>query len=561
MVDDQTEVSRPRADLGRTAGMPVEGEVFAGRYHVERLLGRGGMGMVYLAVQSPLDRPVALKVLRPPTDPHMDPQFYSRFLREAEAAARLQHPHTITTYDFGTTDEGIPYIVMEYLEGRDLRRALASEWPFSLDRTLHIAQQICKSLQDAHEKGMIHRDLKPSNVLLVKRDDDVDFVKVFDFGLVKFRDEDQDLTQAGVFLGSPRFTFPEALDSAAKVDHRADIYSTGVLIYTMVAGQPPFSGEPMAVLSAHLNEIPRPMCEVDSFALSCSALESVVARCLRKDASDRFQSMRELHSALRAVTVSLDDDELSLKLDVSHSRSLWDAEFKDEDEDSKTTHRDLSVIPLRTGNQGPGVREMAVASLLVVLGAIAMVMMFGGGRLAPDSEPAPPLAPLEESEEARVELREVGVSLRSGEVGLAVSYMASDGRWKQLGVIDEALLQSWDGTLESPWWTAEVELGQQVLSILLVSQGRPGRRLEFPIGESGVRFDLAEDDPQRSIGREEDSGTGRAEASSSGEAPLGARSKRRPAGEPSKPSPAKKAEPKKPNQGGGISPDYKDNPY
>ena len=554
MSDDHTEVSRPRADLGRAPGMPVEGEVFAGRYQVERLLGRGGMGMVYLAVQSPLDRPVALKVLRPPSDPHMDPQFYSRFLREAEAAARLQHPNTITTHDFGTTDEGIPYIVMEYLEGRDLRRALASEWPFSLDRTLHIAEQVCKSLQDAHEKGMVHRDLKPSNVLLVRRNDDADFVKVFDFGLVKFRDEDQDLTQAGVFLGSPRFTFPEALDAAAQVDHRADIYSTGILIYTMVAGQPPFSGEPMAVLSAHLNEVPRPMCEVDSLALSCPGLESVVARCLRKDPSDRFQSMRELYSALKGVAFSLDDDELSLKLDVSHSRAIWSAEF--DDEDNKTTHRELSAIPGSAGNQGRSAREIAVASLLVVL--VAMAMMFGGGRLTTDT--APVSAP-QELEEVKVELRKVGVSLRSEEVGLAVSYMASDGRWKRLGVIDEELLQSWDATLDSPWWTAEVELGQQVLSVLLVSEGRPGRRLEFPIGESGVRFDLGEDDSQRSIAKEEDPVAAQPGGAAGGEAAPSIPAKRRQAEGPSKPLPAKKKETKKRDEGTGISPDYKDNPY
>jgi len=556
MVDDHTEVSQRRADLGRAPGMPVEGEVFAGRYHVERLLGRGGMGMVYLAIQSPLDRRVALKVLRPPTNSHMDPQFYSRFLREAEAAARLQHPHTITTYDFGTTDEGIPYIVMEYLEGRDLRRALASEWPFSLDRTLHIAQQVCKSLQDAHEKGMVHRDLKPSNVLLVKRDDDADFVKVFDFGLVKFRDEDQDLTQAGVFLGSPRFTFPEALDAAVKVDHRADIYSTGILIYTMVAGQPPFSGEPMAVLSAHLNEVPRPMCEVDPLALSCAALESVVARCLRKDASDRFQSMRELHSALKAVAVALDDDELSLKLDVSHSRVLWSEEF--EDEDSKTTHRELSVLPAGAGTGRLGVREMAMASLLVVLGAMALVTMFGRGPLVPTTEPIPAL---QEAEEARVELRDIGVSLRSEEVGLAVSYMARDGRWKPLGVINEALLQTWESSLRSPWWTAEVELGQQVLSVLLVSEGRPGRRLELPISDDGVRIDLAEDDSTRSIPQEEGGLPGGSQASTSDEVGQPVTPKERQLAEPVRPSPAKKAEPEKGNQGSGISRDYKDNPY
>ena len=491
MADDGSQVSAP-GEMGSPArGMPVEGEIFAGRYHVQRLLGRGGMGMVYLAVQAPLDRPVALKVLRPVDEQHMDQEFRSRFLREAEAAARLQHPHTITTYDFGTTDEGIPYIVMEYLEGRDLRRVLASEWPFPLERTLHIAQDICKSVQDAHEKGMIHRDLKPSNVLLVKRDDDEDFAVVFDFGLVKFSGEDQDLTQAGVFLGSPRFTFPEALDSAVAVDHRADIYSTGILIYSMVAGQPPFNGEPMAVLSAHLNEMPQPMCEVAPRAHSCAALESVVARCLRKDAADRFQSMRELGAALKKIETAVQRDEVSLELDLSHNRAMWANEFSgDDDEDRKPTYRTLRVDTAKPERPRWGPTHMVFLLVVVLFAVVAMVGMFlgGGGRLtqSPSVDSA-----ANEGDQRAPELRDIGVSLLSAEVGLAVSYMGVDGRWNSLGVITTALQESWPSSAQSPWWTAQIEPEQQVLSVLLVSPNRPGRRLELPIEESGVRFDLA----------------------------------------------------------------------
>jgi serine/threonine protein kinase len=534
--------------------MPVEGKVFAGRYLVKRLLGRGGMGMVYLAAQAPLDRPVALKVLRPPSEPQMDPQFYSRFLREAEAAARLQHPHTITTYDFGSTDEGVPYIVMEYLEGKDLRNALACEWPFALDRTLHIAQQVCKSVQDAHRKGMIHRDLKPSNVLLVTRDDDKDFVKVFDFGLVKFRDEDQDLTQAGVFLGSPRFTFPEALDTSVVVDHRADVYSTGILIYTMVAGQPPFSGEPMAVLSSHLNDIPRPMSEVDPYALSCPALESVVARCLRKDASDRYQSMAELHAALKEVAASLDSGELSLKMDPSHSRALWSAEFADED--SKTTQRELSIIEsLPEESPSRRLREVSLFAFFVLLTAVGVVIFFFAGEERSPDSPAE-AAPAERKADEKAEHLKVGVSLLSDELGLAISYMATDGRWRQLGVITEELQGRWKPSAQSPWWIAQVEPGQQVLSVLLVSPGRPGRRLELPITESRVRFDLSEEsaassEPEKTSVHVAPQGEVQSEVSPAHESDA-ADEKKSLAGENA---------PKNPKKEPSISSDYKDNPY
>jgi|GEM_PF-1820389 len=555
MADDNTQVSVPSEGATPPSGMPVEGKAFAGRYLVKRLLGRGGMGMVYLAVQAPLDRPVALKVLRPPSEPQMDPQFYSRFLREAEAAARLQHPHTITTYDFGSTDEGVPYIVMEYLEGKDLRDALASEWPFALDRTLHIAKQVCKSIQDAHRKGMIHRDLKPSNVLLVTRDDDKDFVKVFDFGLVKFRDEDQDLTQAGVFLGSPRFTFPEALDTATVVDHRADIYSTGILIYTMVAGQPPFSGEPMAVLSSHLNEVPRPMSEVDPHALSCAALESVVARCLRKDASDRYQSMAELHEALKEVSALLDSGDLSLKMDPSHSRALWAAEFSDED--SKTTQRELSIIEELPEERQPGrLREfgLLVLLLLVAVVGVGLVSFVFDGQ-GPAIEPVAKVAPVEPAAEKQAEHRDVGVSLLSNELGLAVSYMSTDGRWKQLGVISEDLQGRWDSSDDSPWWTAQVELGQQVLSVLLVSPGRPGRRLELPIDKNRVRFDLSED--PAALAEPENTVSGPSQSEEQSETVPAADS----AEIDEKKASADENPPKEPKKGSSISSDYKDNPY
>ena len=302
--------------------MPKPGEEYAGRYTIERLLGRGGMGEVYLARQAPLDRPVALKILKAPETIEDDPNFDARFLREAAAAARLQHPNTITVYDFGQTDEGQLYIVMEFLEGTDVRTSLAHEGIFSAQRAIHVCKQICKSLREAHAKGIIHRDLKPANVLLIERDDDVDFVKVLDFGLVKFRDEVSEITLAGKFLGSPRYTSPESLDRHAIVDHRADIYAAGILLYTMLTGAPPFDGDPMQVLNAHLHEMPKPMYRQNPAAQTTPELEALVARCLEKKPADRFDDMADLLAALREVGAYFGDEHTeTLDLELSDGES------------------------------------------------------------------------------------------------------------------------------------------------------------------------------------------------------------------------------------------------
>ncbi len=302
--------------------MPKPGEQFAGRYTVERRVGRGGMGEVFLARQAPLDRLVALKILKPPESIEDDPKFDARFLREAAAAARLQHPNTITIYDFGQAEEGHLYIVMEFLEGTDVRTSLAHEGVFSAQRAIHVAKQVCKSLREAHAKGIIHRDLKPANVLLIERDEDVDFVKVLDFGLVKFRGEASDITLAGKFLGSPRYTSPESLDRNAVVDHRADIYAVGILLYTMLTGTPPFDGDPMQVLNAHLHEQPKPMYRMNAAAQTTPELEALVMRCLEKDQANRYQTMADLLATLREVGAYFGDEHTeTLDLELSETSS------------------------------------------------------------------------------------------------------------------------------------------------------------------------------------------------------------------------------------------------
>src|SRR6202165_1395138 len=186
------------------------GRVINDRYKVMEEIGHGGMGKVYKALQSPLDRVVALKVLGAGHD--RDPNFYKRFFLEASVTAKLTHPNTITLYDYGQSQDGIFFIAMEFVDGRTLSAAMQQEGPLSQDRVVHIAQQICRSLREAHGLGIIHRDLKPANVMLLDQHDDHDFVKVLDFGLVKFFSGDNpegDITNAGTFMGSPHYIAPE----------------------------------------------------------------------------------------------------------------------------------------------------------------------------------------------------------------------------------------------------------------------------------------------------------------------------------------------------------------
>src|SRR4051794_11070185 len=163
---------------------PLLGRVINDRYKIIEQIGHGGMGRVYRALQKPLDRVVALKVLGAGHD--RDPNFYKRFFLEASVTAKLTHPNTITLYDYGRTEDGIFFIAMEYLAGRTLSQAMQQDGTLSQERVIHIAQQICRSLREAHALGIIHRDLKPANVILLRQHDDHDFVKVLDFGLVKF---------------------------------------------------------------------------------------------------------------------------------------------------------------------------------------------------------------------------------------------------------------------------------------------------------------------------------------------------------------------------------------
>jgi serine/threonine-protein kinase len=278
------------------------GRVINERYRVVSLLARGGMGRVYRAEQSPLGRAVALKVLHPNYKGEHDPEFHKRFFLEAATCAKLTHPNTVTIFDYGRSDDDVYFIAMELLEGRTLHRALRDDVVIEPTRALHITRQICRSLREAHAIHIVHRDLKPANIFLIEHDDDADFVKVLDFGLVKnTEDTTEDLTQTGLFMGSPKYMAPEQIQGE-RADGRVDIYALGVMLYEMLVGKVPFDRpNSVNILMAHVHEAPPPFAKINPAVNISPALEAVVMKCMAKNPTERFPSMDELLKALKIV--------------------------------------------------------------------------------------------------------------------------------------------------------------------------------------------------------------------------------------------------------------------
>ncbi|PTL83995.1 serine/threonine-protein kinase [Vitiosangium sp. GDMCC 1.1324] len=305
MVQSGAQAQSAPADVGD----PLIGRVLNDKFRIVEALGAGGMGRVYKAVQAPLDRPVALKVLNPQYSEGKDPGFQKRFFLEAAVTSKLRHPNTVTIIDYGKTDDGVLYIAMEYLEGQTLAQLLTQQGPLAWMRVLNIAQQVARSVREAHKVGLIHRDLKPANIMVLNQEDDLDVVKVLDFGLVKSFLPDRglpneaELTQAGVILGSPQYMAPEQARNVS--DPRSDVYSLGVVMFQMLMGRPPFqAAQSIDVIFKHLNEAPPIFGAIWPGHTVPQEVEALVMRCLNKRPEERFQSMDEVLEAIRRTASS-----------------------------------------------------------------------------------------------------------------------------------------------------------------------------------------------------------------------------------------------------------------
>ncbi|HET9722762.1 MAG TPA: Stk1 family PASTA domain-containing Ser/Thr kinase [Actinomycetota bacterium] len=269
-----------------------EQPVLAGRYRVERELGRGGMAKVYEGTDTVLGRQVAIKLLAPQFAE--DESFVQRFRREAQAAARLSNPNVVSVFDTGT-DGGVHFIVMEYVEGRTLEDYLAGGGRIMPDRAIEIAEDVCGALSAAHAQGVIHRDIKPGNIMLTPTGQ----VKVADFGIARMTTTAETVAQTASILGTASYLSPEQAQGQP-VDGRSDIYSLGCVLYEMVAGRPPFLGDsPVAVASKHVLEQPTLPSKLNRDVTP--DLDAVILRALAKNAANRYQSAEEFRADLDRV--------------------------------------------------------------------------------------------------------------------------------------------------------------------------------------------------------------------------------------------------------------------
>ncbi|MBC8070590.1 MAG: serine/threonine protein kinase, partial [Deltaproteobacteria bacterium] len=279
------------------------GRTIAERYRVDDLLGIGGMGAVFRGHHLGLERNVAIKVLHPSLS--RDADISARFDREARSSSRLDHPNCVQVTDYGTTEHGMKFMVMQLLEGSELGKVLGKPLP-SL-RAIAFTLQICRGLEHAHAQGVIHRDIKPENVFVVRDRDGQDVLKLVDFGIAKIMSaserSDGRMTRVGLVFGTPAYMSPEQA-AGVEADERADLYSLGVLLYEMLAGKPPFySDDPVALVRMQVSADP-PRLPADVPPM----LAAVVERSLAKQRDDRFQSAKEMRETLEGVQQLLRGD-------------------------------------------------------------------------------------------------------------------------------------------------------------------------------------------------------------------------------------------------------------
>jgi serine/threonine-protein kinase len=386
---------------------PLLGNMMAGRYLIEKKLGEGGMGAVYLATHAVLEKQVALKVLH--GEFARKPDLVTRFMQEAKAASRIRHENVIDISDFGSTPEGLVFFAMELLKGHDLHEEIARAriaahlLPWS--RTKKIFLQICSALSAAHAKGIVHRDLKPENVFLVEFLGDGDFVKLLDFGIAKLTEESGEggrkLTKTGMLFGTPEYMSPEQARGDT-VDARVDVYAMGCILFQLCTNRVPFEAENfMGVLSLHLTEPPPTIApEVFDQIGAPRALGDVIARALEKDRNARWQTIDELANAVREVCGDPIPADRSSPIKLPSSvpapavttTSMPRAQTNNEARSKTAWTGNLRVPEIAVeGDRAPAKSKMPLiaGAVLVAGGAIAAaVVMSSHGGSSPAAPPA-----------------------------------------------------------------------------------------------------------------------------------------------------------------------------
>ena len=402
---------------------PLIGRVFDGKYRLDERLGGGGMGTVYRATHLLIERAVAVKVLSQRFVG--DETAQQRFRREARASGRMQHPNAVMVNDFGATEDGWLYIVMELLEGQTLRDLLAREAPLDPARAVSFMLQACAAVGAAHDAGLIHRDLKPANIFIEQRPNLAAVVKVLDFGVAKFVVEEHDddyktLTQVGAIIGTPRYMSPEQCSGAAPLTPASDVYSLGIILYEMLTGAVPFSADtPLAVALKHVSEPPRPPREI--VASTPVELERVVLHALAKEPRARPADANEFRRELHAIAVDLGLE-----------------------------HSDSTLAPSMADLRNAGT-ESPSGRLVIDLATLRQVQAASSGELPPLSKQAElPVAPAAANK--RPEFARMNVALERG-TGEGDSGRSASKRGPLAAAVVIVLIAIiGSGVLASRWW-------------------------------------------------------------------------------------------------------------
>ena len=309
-----------------TPPLAIGGSV-ADKYRIERLLGEGGMGFVFEATHLQLGHRVALKVLNSAV--MADKEVVERFLREGRALARLSGEHIARVSDVGTLVTGEPYMVMEFLEGRDLARELSARGPIPVVEVVEYIAQACEALAEAHVRGIVHRDLKPANLFLTQKLDGESSIKVLDFGISKLIQDDGSIDSANItvtssLVGTPKYMSPEQIQDSRNVDSRTDIWGLGTIFYELLTQTRPFAAPSLALVCVKIlhEEIPAPSTIKAGLT---PAVDAVIARCLKKAANERFQNVAELVDALVALNPNVKSSATRVTRILSKSKSIADS--------------------------------------------------------------------------------------------------------------------------------------------------------------------------------------------------------------------------------------------
>jgi len=373
----------------------LSGSVIDGRYMVTQRLGAGGMGVVYKAVHQLMKREVAIKVLK--KEHCAEEASITRFSIEARATAKLKNRHTVTIHDFGSTEDGRLYIAMEYLEGKTLGQLIRQEGRLDWRRAVKLSLQICKSLEEAHDNGILHRDLKPENVVVTVDERGREYVKVLDFGIAKLRESQTSpgLTEDGIVCGTPEYVSPEQA-RGLELDHRTDLYSLGVVLYEAITGRPPFCEMPaMSILVKQVNETPPPMSKACPDLDAPSALVKLVVRMLAKEPNRRPRSIAYLASRLK-LTLGVEHRTAPLRGFLASvlgrsgrtEKALHPVTVAADTTEDSVQAVDGDSAPPREGDSGTGKTNMAFAlpstvrrnAVASVVGGVLLCVVFLGGH-------------------------------------------------------------------------------------------------------------------------------------------------------------------------------------